>query len=86
MLKQPLISRFQQPNQEILDRFCSSSLMQSSLFEAKIGVLLGVGLFIAGISGGIILHDPLFPFLALFGVIVAVSSVVIFGMLIPLVG
>ena len=59
--------------------------MQSSLFEAKIGVLLGVGLFITGISGGIILQEPLFPFLALFGVIVALFSVVIFGLVIPLV-
>lgn len=60
--------------------------MHSSLFEGKIGALLGVGLFITGISGGIVLQDPLFPFLALFGVIVALFSVVIFGLIIPLVG
>ena len=60
--------------------------MQSSLFEAKIGVLLGVGLFITGISGGIILHESLFPFLALVGVIVALFSAVIGGVIIPLVG
>ncbi|WP_336346178.1 hypothetical protein [Halalkalicoccus ordinarius] len=60
--------------------------MQLSLFEAKTGVLLGVGLFITGISGGITLHESLFPFLALFGVIVTLFSAVIFGVIIPLVG
>lgn len=79
-------SDIQQPNQEILGRFCSSGRMHSSLFEGKIGVLLGVGLFITGIGGGIILQNPLSPFLALFGVIIALFSVVIFGLLIPLVG
>lgn len=60
--------------------------MHSSLFEAKTGVLLDIGPFITSISGGIILQKPLFPFLALFGVIVALFSVVILGVIIPLVG
>lgn len=47
---------------------------------------MGVGLFITGISGGIIFQDSLFPVLALFGVIIALFSVVIFGLFIPLVG
>lgn len=59
--------------------------MQSSGLEGKIGVLLGVSLFVVGIGGGIILSDPRFPFLALFGVIIAVCSVVIFGMIVPLI-
>lgn len=58
--------------------------MRPSLFDGKVGVLFGIGLFIIGISGGIIFHNPIFSFIALFGAFLAISSLAIFGLVIPL--
>lgn len=47
-------------------------------------MISGGGLFAIGIAGGIILREPIFSFIALLGILIAISSLAIFGFIIPL--
>ena len=60
------------------------AIMNSQTLGVRKGLILGGGLFATGIAGGIILSEPIFSVIALLGILIAISSLAIFGFIIPL--
>lgn len=58
--------------------------MTSQFLGAKSGLTAGGCLFAIGISGGIVFSNTVFGIIGLLGIIVALSSLAIFGLILPI--